>query len=191
MELRRTGKAVGTGRSGAARTALLLFLFCAPPFILAAGIAQAAENGAVLEGSGIRYPEGFDLNTVGEVRGTARGVERPERGPIRFRLESGKDTYTVLASPAWYWEDLRTEVPEGAEVKVRGSKSLGRDMGLYIVAQEVRVMSSGRAWVFRDDNGMPLWKVQGGGMGPGGGSGSPMFRGGAGKGPGGMGGRGR
>jgi hypothetical protein len=179
-----------TRRSGAARTALLLGFLCAAVLFPAAA-ARAAESGDVLEGSGIRYPEGFDRNTVGEIRGTAHAVDRPESGPIRFRLESGKDAYTVLVSPAWYWEDLRTEVPEGAEVKVRGSKTLGRDMGLYIIAQEIRVPSSGKAWVFRDDDGTPLWKAHSGSMGRGGGSGSPMLRGGGGKGPGGMGGKGR
>jgi len=191
MGLRQTGRAVKTGRGGAAWSALLPGFLCVLFLFPAGGSARAAGNGTVLEGSGIRFPGGFDSNTVGEVRGTARGVERPERGPMRFRLESGKETYTVLISPSWYWEDLRTEIPEGAEVGVRGSKTLGRDMGMYIIAQEIRVLSSGQAWVFRDEKGYPLWKGEGGGMGVGGGSGSPMLRGGGGKGPGGMGGRGR
>jgi hypothetical protein len=191
MGHRKTGREKGTGRGRAGWSVLLLGSFCVPFLLFAAGIAHALEDGTTLAGSGIRYPGGFDLNTVGEVRGTAHGVERPESGPIRFRLDSGMETYTVLVSPAWYWEDLRTDIPEGAEVKVRGSKTLGRDMGLYIIAQEIRVPASGRAWVFRDDHGLPLWKAMGGGMGVGGGSGSPMFRGGGGKGPGGMGGRGR
>jgi hypothetical protein len=191
MGLRKTGRAVKTGRRGAALPALLPGFLCVLFLFPAGGTALAAGNGTVLEGSGIQYPGGFDPNTVGEVRGTARSVDRPERGPMRFRLESGKETYTVLVSPSWYWEDLRTEIPEGAEVSVRGSKTLGRDMGLYIIAQEIRVMSSGQSWVFRDEGGFPLWKGQGGGMGVGGGSGSPMLRGGGGKGPGGMGGRGR
>jgi len=191
MGLRGNVRAVKTGRAGAALSALLPGFFCVLFLFPAGGTALAAGNGTVLEGSGIHYPGGFDPNTVGEVRGTARGVDRPERGPMHFRLESGKETYTVLVSPSWYWEDLRTEIPEGAEVSVRGSKTLGRDMGMYIIAQEIRVMSSGQAWVFRDEGGFPLWKGQGGGMGVGGGSGSPMLRGGGGKGPGGMGGRGR
>lgn len=189
MGLRQTGRGVKTGRNRAALSALLLGFLFVPLF--PAGAVLAAGNGTVLEGSGIRYPGGYDPNTVGEVRGTARDVDRPERGPMSFRLESGKETYTVLVSPSWYWEDLRTEIPEGAQVSVRGSKTLGRDMGMYIIAQEIRVLSSGQAWVFRDEKGYPLWKGQGGGMGVGGGSGSPMLRGGGGKGPGGMGGRGR
>lgn len=191
MGLRRTDKARITGGGRAAWTALLLGFFCGLFLFPAGRNALADGNGTVLEESGIHYPGGFDPNTVGEVRGTARDVARPERGPMRFRLESGKETYTVLVSPSWYWEDLGTEVPEGAQVGVRGSKTLGRDMEMYVIAQEIRVIASGRAWVFRDENGFPLWKGQGGGMGIGGGSGSPMLRGGGGKGPGGMGGRGR
>ncbi len=191
MGLLKTGRATDTGHGGAAWSALLPGFLCALLLLPAVGTALAAGNGTVLEGSGIRYPEGYDPNTVGEVRGTARGVDRPDRGPMRFRLESGKETYTVLVSPPWYWEDLRTEIPDGAEVSVLGSKTLGRDLRMYIIAQEIHVVSSGRVWAFRDEKGFPLWKVQGGGMGVGGGSGSPMLRGGGGKGPGGMGGRGR
>jgi len=191
MGLLKTGRAKDTGHGGAAWSALLPGFLCALLLLPAVGTALAAGNGTVLEGSGIRYPEGYDPNTVGEVRGTAHGVYRPDRGPMRFRLESGKEAYTVLVSPPWYWEDLRTEIPDGAEVSVLGSKTLGRDLRMYIIAQEIHVVSSGRVWAFRDEKGFPLWKVQGGGMGVGGGSGSPMLRGGGGKGPAGTGGRGR
>ena len=190
MELRQTGRGLKTGPGRAALSALLLGFFCVLSLFPAGGTVLAAGDGTVLEGSGIRYPGGYDPNTVGEVRGTARGIEEPEQGPMRFRLESGKETYTVLVSPSWYWEDLRTEISEGAQVSVRGSKTLGRDMEMYIIAQEIRVPSSGQAWEFRDEKGFPLWKRQVGGMGVGGGSGSPMLRGGGGKGPGGMGGMG-
>jgi len=194
MEHPRTGDARGAARSRTAWVALLLCAFCVPLLFCGAPSAHAAGDDTMLEGSGIRYPEGFDLNTVGDVRGTAHAVERPDRGPIRFRLDAATETYIVLASPQWYWEDLRTEIPEGAEVKVRGSKTLGRDLQLYVIAQEIRVTASGRTWAFRDDRGAPLWKSAAGGMGVGGSSGSPMLRGGAGRGPGGtggMGGRGR
>ncbi|MGE5248562.1 MAG: hypothetical protein ACM3L8_09465 [Verrucomicrobiota bacterium] len=190
MERRPAGETHRSGGGRAGRPALLLLSLCAWFLASFAVAARAADDGTALEGSGIRYPGGYDANTVGEVRGTAHGLERPEHGPIRFRLDAGAETYTVLASPSWYWDDLRTEIPEGAEVKVRGSKTLGRDMALYIIAQEIRIPSSNRTWVFRDDHGLPLWKAQQGQTGIGGGSGSPMFRGGGGRGQGGMGGRG-
>jgi hypothetical protein len=151
--------------------------------------ARAQEGDTVLEESGIRYPDGFDPNTVGEVLGKAYGLSVPERGPVRFRLETGKETYTVLASPKWFWKDLNAELPDGAEIRVRGSKTLGRDANLYIIAQKIRIGSSGRPMDLRDNGGFPLWKgPKTGGMGAPGGS--PM-RGGGGMGssPGGMGGR--
>jgi hypothetical protein len=193
MELRQIGSAAKTRRGRAALSALLSGFFCFLLLFPAGDTALAAGDGTVLENSGILYPEGFDPNTVGEVRGTARGVEKPERGPIRFRLDSGKETYTVLVSPSWYWEDLRTEIPEGAEVSVRGSKTLGRDMRMYMIAQEIRILSAGRTWTFRDPDGFPLWKGGrgGAGIGVGGGSGSPMLRGGPGRGSGGGSGKGR
>ncbi|MCL5884646.1 MAG: hypothetical protein M1377_04800 [Deltaproteobacteria bacterium] len=170
---------------------LLLFILTAflPP---ALETAQAQGNDTVLEGSGIHYPGGFDPNTVGEVRGKAYGLSVPERGPVRFRLETGRETYTVLASPKWFWKDLNAELPEGMEIRVRGSKTLGRDANLYIIAQKIRIGSSGRSMDLRDDGGFPLWKgPKAGGMGAPGGFGSPMRGGGGmGSGPGGMGGMG-
>ncbi len=138
----------------------------------------------VLGGSGIRYPDGYDPNTVGEVRGRAFGFFRPERGPVGFRLQSSRETYTVLASPAWFWQDTKADFPEGAEVRVRGSKSLGRDGNLYIVAQEMRVTGSDRSLLFRSKDGFPLWRgaISGpagsGSAGPRGGFGGPMRGGG-------------
>ncbi len=170
---------------------LLLFLLTIflPPTL---ETVQAQEGDTVLEGSGIRYPGGFDPNTVGDVRGKAYGLSVPERGPVQFRLQTGKETYTVLASPKWFWKDLNAELPDGTEIRVRGSKTLGQDANLYIIAQRIRIGSSGRSMGLRDDDGFPLWKgPKAGGMGTPGGFGSPMRGGGGmGSGPGGMGGMG-
>lgn len=179
---RPRGSSAHSGRGRAACATLLLILGCAvlfPPF---SGIAQAADEGdTVLPESGIHYPGGFDPNTVGEVRGTASGLTRPERGPVRFRLHSERDSYTVLTAPAWFWSDLKIELPDGTPVRVQGSKSLGRDGNLYIIAQEVEIERTGKTLAFRDDGGFPLWKGSGAGRtGRGNGIGSPMG------GPGGM-----
>jgi len=171
---------------------LLLLLFLTAFLAMALETAQAEERDTVLEGSGIHYPGGFDPNTVGEVRGKAYGLSVPERGPVRFRLETGRETYTVLASPKWFWKDLNADLPDGAEIRVRGSKTLGQDSNLYIIAQRIRIGSSERPMDLRDDGGFPLWKgPKAGGMGAPGGFGSPMRGGGGmGSGPGGMGGMG-
>jgi uncharacterized membrane protein YgcG len=188
--LRRTGNTAFITRSGAAVAALLLFLAALMSIPTSRANAQAGDPDAPLEGSGIRYPGGFDADTVGEIRGRASGLLVPESGPVRFRLDTGKDRYTVLASPPWYWKDLRVALPDGSEVRVRGSITLGKDMNLYVVAQEIRLHPSGDSFVMRDEDGFPRWKSRrGAGTGNGAGGGSPMRRGGGGGGPGGMGGR--
>lgn len=144
----------------------------------------------VLPESGIHYPGGFDVNTVGVIRGKASDVTFPESGPVRFRVSAGRDVYTVLASPPWYWKDVKGDMVNGADVQVRGSKTLGKDGSLYLIAQEVRIPASNKVFVFRGEDGVPSWR---GGALPGsgrGGFGSPMRGDGAGQGMG-AGGRGR
>lgn len=192
--LRRTADTESAGGRGAAVAALLLVLAASPTLPSLRSSAWAADAGTTLEGSGIHYPGGFDPNTVGEIQGRASGIAVPRQGPVRFRLDTGKDRYTVLASPPWYWDALRIDLPEGSEVLVRGSKTLGRDMNLYVIAQEIRFPAAGKSWVLRDEDGFPRWRGQrgngiGGGAGGGMGGSSPMRRGGGAGGPGGMGGR--
>jgi len=153
---------------------LLLSLFGAS-FSLLPPPAQAQEKDIVLPESGIHYPGGFDPNTVGEVQGRAYGYSQATGGPIHFRLDSGKETYRVLASPQWYWNDLGAKIPDGTEVRVRGSKSLGKDGNLYLIGQDMKVLSTGKTYVFRDDDGYPLWKgSRTGAQGSRGGFGSPQ-----------------
>jgi hypothetical protein len=155
----------------AALAALLLLSGCALmlPFEMP---AEAAEKDKVLEESGIRYPEGFDLNTVGRIQGKVFGFFEPENGPVRFYLSSKRETYTVIISPKWYWNDLGVKITDGEEVSVLGSKSLGKDNNLYIIAQEIRLLNTGQSLVFRGSNGSPLWK--GPRIGAQGGLGSPL-----------------
>ena len=189
--LLRTGETGLAGRGGAAGAVLLLFLAALVSFSYFPATAHAAESGTILEGSGIHYPGGFDPNTTGEIRGRASGLTIPKEGPVRFRLDTGQENYTVLASPPWYWKDLGIDLPDGSEVLVRGSKTLGKDMNLYVIAQEIRLLSSRKSWTLRDEDGFPHWKGQGGaGSGNGTGGISPMRRGGGGGG-GGTGGGGR
>lgn len=191
---RRTGSRKSALPRGATLLALPILFFAIaflPPVLQS---AHAEEGDVVLQGSGVRYPGGFDPNTVGEVQGMAYGLAQPQQGPVRFRLEAGKETYTVLASSGWYWKDLKTQLPDGSNVVVRGSKALGNDMQLYIVAQKIRLLDSGRSLVLRNEAGKPLWKgLAGGAMGTQGGfmGGGGSMGGGFGGMGGGMGGRGR
>ena len=160
---RRTGSRKPAFPRFAALLAFPILYFAAaflPPVLQT---ARAEEGDVVLQDSGVHYPGGFDPNTVGEVQGKAYGLAQPPHGPVRFRLEAGKETYTVLASSKWYWNDLKAQLSDGSNVAVRGSKTLGNDMQLYIVAQKIRLPDSGRTLVLRDESGKPLWKGQAGG----------------------------
>jgi hypothetical protein len=139
-------------------SAALLFLFISALLAAGARPVWAQEKDFVLPESGIHYPGGFDPNTAGEVRGKASDPVFPATGPVQFRLASERETYIVLASPKWYWNDLRVNFPEGTEVRVQGSKSLGKDGNLYIIAQEMQVLPDGKPLAFREKDGYPLWK---------------------------------
>ena len=144
-------------RSKAVAAALLLLAYWAF-FLPGVQQARAEEKEQVLPESGIHYPGGFDPNTVGQVEGEVSGYTEPSRGPVRFQVISGRETYTVLVCPPWYWKDLGPEIADGSKVRVQGSKSLGKDGKLYIIAQEIRTLATGHFSVFRNEDGFPLWK---------------------------------
>lgn len=153
---------------------------CVLALLIMTASSVFAEQDTFLEKSGIRYPEGFDVNTVGEIRGSVSGFQVPEKGPVLFTLSSKRDTYTVIASPKWYWEDSEIPMQDGLEVRVTGSKTLGKDGNLYVVAQELTVVSSGMTYSLRSMDGSPLWKgprFSSGGFRR---AGEPPFRGGGG-----------
>jgi hypothetical protein len=160
----------------------ILAAVCLIPVILFAGISFAQEKDTILPGSGIVYPGGYDLNTVGEIKGKVGGIVVPESGPVQLTLIVDKETYIVLASPGWHWKDMDANITGGTEVSVRGSKSVGKDGKLYIIAQELKVAGSKKTLALRSETGKALWSSgsqagrtgsQGGGFGSqSGGSGS-------------------
>lgn len=145
-------------RSSRMTSVILLLILCAGLSIFHPQISHAQDKDVVLPESGIHYPGGFDANTAGIVHGRVYEFSQPASGPVQFNLESEKENYTIIASPSWYWKDLGVKIPDGTEVKVRGSKSLGKDGKLYVIGQEMEVISTGKIYAFRDDNGYPLWK---------------------------------
>jgi hypothetical protein len=136
---------------------LILIIACLCPANPLTRISYAQDRDMVLPGSGITYPRGYDPNTVGDVQGRISGVSIPESGPIRITLIAGRETYTVLASPGWFWRDMDIANPEGMEANVRGSKTVGIDGNLYIIAQEIKMTGSKRRLIFRSESGNALW----------------------------------
>lgn len=119
--------------------------------------AQEKEPEVTLPACGIRYPGGYDPNTVGTVEGSVASLQRPEMGPVSFRLEAVGDAYTVLAAPTWYWEERKIKIENGDRVRVKGSKTMGEDGNLYLVVQQITVANANEPLILRDTQGKPVW----------------------------------
>jgi hypothetical protein len=118
---------------------------------------HADDENVFLEKSGILYPGGFDMNTLGEVRGRVNVITVPQTGPVYFDLTAEKDTYIVLVSPVWFWRQSKPGMAAGDTVTVKGSKSLGRDSNLYIIAQNIIIEATGQIITLRNKEGKPVW----------------------------------
>jgi hypothetical protein len=135
-------------------SALLSFLLC---FVLLFP-AMAADQEGAFEQSGIHFPGGFDLNTVGDLSGKVTGLSRPVgNGPVILNIETAWEKYAVVTCPTWYWDELKIKVSVGEEIRVIGSKSLGRDGHLYVIAQEIHFVEQGKTIALRSKTGTPLW----------------------------------
>lgn len=135
----------------------LLFALTVPPGNAGATDAQRSRD-QVLPGCGICYPGGFDINTVGDVNGRIRDVQMPSEGPVRLVVAGEHEQWVVLASPGWFWKRTKQGFVPGDFVIVRGSKTLGSDGTLYVIAQEIRSPGSAPPVVLRDRRGTPLWR---------------------------------
>jgi len=147
------------GTGGRATLVLLLFSVAFAAGVLDAHAQQAGDQ--PLPGCGICYPGGYDLNTVGSLEGIVLEVHLPDEGPVRLLVSGGGERWVVLASPAWFWTRIDPGVVQGDVVTVRGSKTLGADGNLYLVAQEVRRPGAGTFAIVRDRRGVPLWREGG------------------------------
>lgn len=143
---------------GTAGIAPLVFLFVLAVSSIVPRAAAAQESrDQVLPGCGICYPGGYDINTSGEVRGTILDLEAPNEGPVRFLVADERERWVVLASPARFWRSAQVRPGPGDTVIVRGSKTLGSDGALYLVAREIRLAGDVPPLVLRDHRGVPLW----------------------------------
>lgn len=102
--------------------------------------------------------EGYDENTELTIRGTVIETVREMGGPVILRLKARAKTYRVITAPPWYLSQEAIAFSSGSEVEVVGSKYIGRDGDLYIIAREIRETASGRVVVLRDESYRPLWK---------------------------------
>ena len=143
------------GTFGIAPLALFLALTVFPSGARAVSAQEGRDQ--VLPGCGICYPGGYDVNTVGDVEGRIVEVQTPAPGPVRLVVAGERERWVVLVSPVWFWKSSELRLAPGDSVAVRGSKTLGADGALYLVAREIRSSGNQRTVVFRDSRGTPLW----------------------------------
>lgn len=140
-------------------SSLLLFVLVTWPVLSPPVVhgAQEQEPDTTLPACGIRYPGGYDPNTVGVVEGRVAAFNHPEQGPVSFRLEAAGEAYTVLAAPGWYWDEQKLKLGNGDRVRVKGSKTMGADGNLYLVSREITVAGAASVVILRDAGGKPVW----------------------------------
>jgi len=72
------------GRTALGPCLCFLMAVCLSTASLFLGSSYAQEKDTILSDSGIVYPGGYDLNTVGNIQGKVSGVVISESGPVRL-----------------------------------------------------------------------------------------------------------
>jgi len=113
--------------------------------------------------------EGYDENTEIRVKGEVTHVLPRKHGPVIVVLHTTSKTYLVITGPPWYLEQEGFTLKVGDSLRVTGSKFIGREGNVYIVARRIKD-PSGRVLLLKDSNLMPFWrghhKMKGGGSEP-------------------------
>lgn len=141
-------------------TALLCLMFMAAPMVQAQGMGPGR--------GGEPYGRMYNPQTVETLRGEITAVERiasprPEMpGRMTLSLKTDKETVTIYLGPLWYIEKQKVDLAVKDKVEVKGSR-VTMDGKPLIIANYVK--KGDQVLKMRDDQGMPLWRGQGMGMG--------------------------
>ena len=148
-------------------------------------LAQTGPGGGRGMGMGAGMgPRLYNPQTVTTVTGQVEKLEDlPSMGGgggrgMQYRgvtLKTGQGSLMVHLGPVWYLDEKKLAVKVGDTVEVTGSKvTLNNQPAL--IAREVKV--NGATLKLRDDQGLPVWRGRGRGMGQGPGGGMGMGPGG-------------
>jgi hypothetical protein len=102
--------------------------------------------------------EGYDENTEIRIKGTILQVLPRMRGPVVVILQTANRNYKIITGPPWYLEQEGFELKAGDSLNVTGSKFIGRDGNLYVVARRLRNLSTGKVLLLRDSSFIPHWR---------------------------------
>ena len=101
--------------------------------------------------------EGYDENTEITVSGTILEITHHMRGPVIVRLSSRGRVYNIKTAPLWYLAKENITFVTGAQIEVMGSKYVGTDGNLYLMARQIKDPATGQTFVMRDSACRPLW----------------------------------
>ena len=101
--------------------------------------------------------EGYDENTEINVSGTILEITPHTRGPVIVRLSSKGRVYNIKTAPLWYLAKENITFVTGAQIEVMGSKYVGTDGNLYLMARQIKDPTTGQIIMMRDSACRPLW----------------------------------
>jgi hypothetical protein len=136
----------------------VLFLFA---LALESAATQVAVRRAGGQGWGAKtlYGSLFDASTVESLHGVVVEVEvftplRQMGWGLLVTVQTQDAILPVHVGPGWYLEDLQFKILPGDKVQVRGSRIKFEEKPA-IIATEITVGE--KRFIFRRDNGLPLW----------------------------------
>jgi hypothetical protein len=102
--------------------------------------------------------EGYDENTEIKIAGTVTQAVPRMRGAVIIMLQTPNRDYRVITGPRWYLDIEGFDFKVGDNLRVTGSKFIGRDGNLYIVARKIKDSSTGKVLRLRDSDLVPYWR---------------------------------
>lgn len=103
----------------------------------------------------------YDPNTEVSIRGKITEIIIRQKGPVIIGFAGQQKIYQVLISPRWYIESEKIELKTGDELVVNGAKFFSRTGEIFIIAREIKNITTGKIYTLRDESLRPLWRGKG------------------------------
>lgn len=105
--------------------------------------------------------EGYDPNTEISIKGEIVQLNIPERGIVTFNIFLKGKAYRVFLCPSWYYQELNPDILLNDIVEIKGAKIYTPRHGIVFVVKSLRVVRTGKEYIFRREDFSPLWKGRG------------------------------
>lgn len=144
-----------------------IFIYLAAVFLITfPTVGQAFWGSGSDNQSGLDLETGYDANTVTTVSGHVVSVQTSdERHASQLELEVNGNRSVVILGPKRYWDENGIVIKVGDSIIVSGSKAVGKDGIVYIIAQKVADISQITSVTLRNESGRPAWAGAGSGQG--------------------------